>query len=123
MYLNPSLHFGYEYSMIIPHISDFEELSHLKGLNLRELVLSNNPVSAGLDEVTYNLYAFTLLFYSFLTFFRREVVRRLPDLGFLDTRKIKQGVDNHPVTQLPHIQGNFFDAPNRQALADGFLQK
>lgn len=44
-------------------------------------------------------------------------------MGFLDTRKIKQGVDNHPVTQLPPIQGNFFDAPNRQALADGFLQK
>jgi hypothetical protein len=53
----------------------------------------------------------------------REVVRRLPELGFLDTRKIKQGVDNHPTTQLPPIRGNFFDAPNRQALADGFLQK
>eukprot|EP00026_Physarum_polycephalum_P003314 Phypoly_transcript_03324.p1 GENE.Phypoly_transcript_03324~~Phypoly_transcript_03324.p1 ORF type:complete len:402 (+),score=39.40 Phypoly_transcript_03324:1272-2477(+) len=88
-------------------ITDFEELIHLKDLNLRELVLSNNPVCAGLDEVSYKL----------------EVVRRLPDLGFLDTRKIKQGADNHPTTQLPPIQGNFFDAPNRQALADGFLQK
>jgi nuclear RNA export factor len=88
-------------------ISDFDELSALKDLNLRELVLSNNPVSAGLDEVTYKL----------------EVVRRLPDLGFLDTRKIKAGADTHPVTQLPPLQGNFFDAPARQALADAFLQK
>lgn len=88
-------------------ISNFDELSSLKDLDLRELVLSNNPVSAGLDEVTYKL----------------EVVRRLPDLGFLDTRKIKAGADTHPVTQLPPLQGNFFDSPERQALADAFLQK
>jgi len=88
-------------------IADFEELDALKQLNLRELVLSNNPVGAGIDEVTYKL----------------EVVRRLPELGFLDTKKIKAGADSHPITRLPPIQGNFFDTPERKIVAEVFLQR
>lgn len=36
-------------------ITNFEELSALSGLELQELVLSNNPVCADLDDVTYKL--------------------------------------------------------------------
>jgi len=50
----------------VAHITDFEELSHLKELNLRELVLSNNPACAGLDEVNYKLYALFPIYYYFL---------------------------------------------------------
>src|SRR5271163_2160371 len=83
------------------HISDFEELNYLKELNLQELVLSNNPVCVGLDDVTYRQYKISLTYRSdlfplpspsfylltfspssnfFTNILFREVVRRLPEL-------------------------------------------
>lgn len=34
-------------------ISDFKQLDNLKELNLRELVLSHNPISASMDDSSY----------------------------------------------------------------------
>jgi len=87
-------------------ISNFDELLALKNCDLRELVLLNNPISDDLDELNYKL----------------EVVKRLPNLEMLDMHKIKQG-DTHPITQLPPINGSYFDNPTFKTLAEAFLKK
>lgn len=52
----PFIAWSFNYFFLtLSNISDFEQLSNLKDLNLRELVLTNNPVGANLDEVTYQL--------------------------------------------------------------------
>eukprot|EP00026_Physarum_polycephalum_P005537 Phypoly_transcript_05572.p1 GENE.Phypoly_transcript_05572~~Phypoly_transcript_05572.p1 ORF type:complete len:554 (+),score=93.79 Phypoly_transcript_05572:210-1871(+) len=88
-------------------ISNFDELVALKEFDLRELVLLNNPICDGLDDLSYKL----------------EVVKRLPNLVMLDLQKIKQGEDTHPITQLPPINGSFFDNPALKVNAEGFLKK
>lgn len=87
-------------------LSDFNELNNLKDMKLRELVLSNNPLSAPGTNATYHL----------------EVVRRLPDLYMLDLHQLKQE-DNHPPALLPPMPENYFDNPQLQTFAFGFLQK
>jgi len=87
------------------NISNFDELNHIKNVNLRQLMLSNNPI-CGQDERTYQM----------------EVVRRLPDLYILDQQQVKLE-DNHPNVQLPPLRGSYYDSPEILNLSERFLRE
>jgi hypothetical protein len=64
-------------------ISNFKELDSMKGLQLRELYLANNPVRQNISDEKY----------------QSEVTHRFPSLQYLDGQKIERKVEA-PVRSL-----------------------
>jgi len=92
-------------------ITKFEELDSLKEIKLREIVLSNNPLKQTIDETKY----------------RSEVLRRFPNLKYLDGKKVEPlvsfGLPSYMSGSLPPIKGNLFDSSQTQSLVETFLKK
>ncbi|KAL6042527.1 U1 small nuclear ribonucleoprotein [Balamuthia mandrillaris] len=93
-------------------INDMKQLDHLKGLKLREVVFTNNPISTQTDPSRY----------------RSQVTRRFPFLKYLDTAEVEPAISfdipSYALSSvLPPIQSNYFDAPQRENLIANFLSK
>ncbi|EGG22534.1 hypothetical protein DFA_04663 [Cavenderia fasciculata] len=90
------------YSFDSNNLNKFSELDQLSELPLRELLLSNNPISS-------------------LPNYRMEVARRFPDMNFLDSVPI--GPSDFPPSPIPPLRPSFFETPDRQQFALRFLEK
>ncbi|GAM21305.1 hypothetical protein SAMD00019534_044800 [Acytostelium subglobosum LB1] len=83
-------------------IDDFGQLDHLSDLPLRELVLTNNPISSKPN-------------------YRMEVAKRFPDLQFLDGVAFTPA--DFPPSPIPPLRPSYSDTIERQQFAYRFLEK
>jgi len=83
-------------------ICSLKELEHIKAFPLTELVLTNNPVSSKYDQLNY----------------QREILRRFPNLEFLDLEKVERYA-----AAIPPVLPNYFDEPARHQIAFTFIKK
>lgn len=87
-------------------IADFKQLDSLKNIKLREIILTDNPISA---KATY----------------REEVTRRFPQLEYLDNQQIRPlfKFADIPDIVLPPEKPAFFDLEQNKNFAGTFVQK
>jgi len=93
-------------------IQDINELIHLKSLNLKEIILENNPLLLKTSEEKY----------------RSEISAKLPSLKLLDGKKLQTLIyfgipsDVKLSSTLPQLQGSLFENPSVRNLTENFLQ-
>jgi nuclear RNA export factor len=87
-------------------VADFNQLDHLKSPKWRELIFIGNPIASKEN-------------------YKSEITRRFPTLSFLDRAKLEPEFKFPaiPTAAMPPERGSFYDSPDRQAIALGFLKK
>lgn len=90
-------------------ISDFNEIDHIKDLNLHDIVFANNPIHSNSNPEKY----------------QSEILRRFKTIQYLDRNKVEPLISfGLPVEKykLPSIKGNLYDSPRNQAITEEFLK-